>query len=148
VSPEALLAANINPHTGLATDYLNHYNEVAMLIGMLSDMPEVAEDVLAWGPLGYAEHFTQTGFRGRDLAIAAYENAAPELLMRFQASCDTIEAEIAHVQARLSKGLPPESGTAAGLYDLIALAGAIINEGLDSPTSFAAEQALVDSLFD
>jgi len=32
-SRESLVAANINPATGLATDYLNHFNEITMLIG-------------------------------------------------------------------------------------------------------------------
>jgi len=44
--PERLRAANINPATGLATDYLNHYNEVAMLIATLADMPEMSDLIL------------------------------------------------------------------------------------------------------
>ena len=34
-----LRAANINPRTGLATDYLNHFNEAIMLLEMIPDMP-------------------------------------------------------------------------------------------------------------
>ncbi|WP_213030289.1 hypothetical protein, partial [Acinetobacter baumannii] len=49
-----LKAANINPRTGLATDYLNHFNEAIMLLEMVPDMPECAEDFLAWTPLSYA----------------------------------------------------------------------------------------------
>ena len=41
-----LRAANINPRTGLATDYLNHFNEAIMLLEMITDMPECAEDFL------------------------------------------------------------------------------------------------------
>ena len=41
-----LRAANINPRTGLATDYLNHFNEAIMLLEMIPDMPECAEDFL------------------------------------------------------------------------------------------------------
>ena len=52
-----LRAANINPRTGLATDYLNHFNEAIMLLEMVPDMPECAEDFLSWQPLSYAEHF-------------------------------------------------------------------------------------------
>jgi hypothetical protein len=70
-----LQAANINPRTGLATDYLNHFNEAVMLLEMIPDMPECAEDFLAWQPLSYAEHFTASNFKARDLAIEAY-NAA------------------------------------------------------------------------
>ena len=52
-----LRAANINPRTGLATDYLNHFNEAIMLLEMIPDMPECFEDFLGWQPLSYAEHF-------------------------------------------------------------------------------------------
>lgn len=41
---ERLRVANINPRTGLATDYLNHFNEAVMLLEMIPDMPECAED--------------------------------------------------------------------------------------------------------
>jgi hypothetical protein len=70
-----LRAANINPRTGLATDYLNHFNEAIMLLEMIPDMPECAEDFLGWRPLTYAEHFTASHFKARDLAIAAYDSA-------------------------------------------------------------------------
>ena len=59
-----LRAANINPRTGLATDYLNHFNEAIMLLEMVPDMPECAEDFLTWTPLSYAEHFYGLQFQG------------------------------------------------------------------------------------
>src|SRR5579863_2087796 len=70
-----LRAANINPRTGLATDYLNHFNEAIMLLEMVPDMPECAEDFLNWQPLSYAEHFTASNFKGKALAIEAYDTA-------------------------------------------------------------------------
>src|SRR6266542_2296009 len=70
-----LRAANINPRTGLATDYLNHFNEAVMLLEMVPDMPECAEDFLTWTPLSYAEHFWASNFKARYLAIEAYECA-------------------------------------------------------------------------
>ncbi|MGA8898866.1 hypothetical protein [Bradyrhizobium sp.] len=70
-----LRAANINPRTGLATDYLNHFNEAVMLLEMIPDMPECVEDFLTWKPLSYAEHFTASNFKARDLAIEAYNRA-------------------------------------------------------------------------
>src|SRR5881296_1659538 len=70
-----LTAANINPRTGLATDYLNHFNEAVMLLEMIPDMPECAEDFLGWQPLTYREHFTASHFKARELAIQAYDSA-------------------------------------------------------------------------
>src|ERR1700750_3489684 len=78
-----LRAANINPRTGLATDYLNHFNEAIMLLEMIPDIPECAEDFLAWSPLSYAEHFTASNFKARDLAIEAYEKAEPSVRTQF-----------------------------------------------------------------
>jgi hypothetical protein len=75
-SAEVLAAANINPRTGLATDYLNHFNEAIMLLELIPDMPDCYELFLEWQPLSYAEHFIKSNFKGRDLAIASYE-AAP-----------------------------------------------------------------------
>jgi len=65
--------ANINPRTLLATDYLNHFNEVIMLIDMIADMPDCAEDIFDWKPKTYQEHFRDSSFSSKDLAIAAYE---------------------------------------------------------------------------
>src|SRR5437879_182737 len=78
-----LRAANINPRTGLATDYLNHFNEAIMLLEMIPDIPECAEDFLAWRPLSYSEHFTASNFKARDLAISAYDAADVGLRAEF-----------------------------------------------------------------
>ena len=48
-----LTDANINPATGLATDYLNHFNEAIMLLEMLSSCPECRADFLGWRPTSY-----------------------------------------------------------------------------------------------
>src|SRR3954452_6453698 len=80
---EQLRAANINPRSGLATDYLNHFNEAIMLLEMVPDMSECAEDFLTWTPLSYAEHFWASNFKARDLAIEAYECADPGIRTEF-----------------------------------------------------------------
>jgi hypothetical protein len=85
-----LKAANINPRTGLATDYLNHFNEAIMLLEMVPDMPECAEDFLAWSPLSYAEHFIASNFKDRDLAIEAYEMAEPHIRTEFDKLTDNM----------------------------------------------------------
>src|ERR1700685_4855120 len=71
-----LRAANINPRTGLATDYLNHFNEAVMLLEMIPDMPGCAEDFLGWRPRTHRGHFLVSHFNARALAIQAYYSAA------------------------------------------------------------------------
>ncbi len=67
-----LPGTNINPDSLLATDYLNHFNEIIMMIELIPDMPEMLDDAKAWRPLSYVEHFRQSQFVERDLAIEAY----------------------------------------------------------------------------
>ena len=68
---ERLQGTNINTSTLLATDYLNHFNEVIMLIEMVPDMTDIIEDVLAWQPRTYVQYFADSGFQDQDLAIEA-----------------------------------------------------------------------------
>ena len=101
LSPEALRAANINPDTGLATDYLNHFNEVMMLMEMLPDMPDCAEDVLAWEPADYAQHFTSSGFKDKDLAVLAWRAAPRPVRAHLVTVVLQIEAEVERAQDML-----------------------------------------------
>ena len=145
----ALAAANICPETGLATDYLNHFNEVAMLIEMLPVMADAAADIVDWQPRTYPDHFHATGFRAKELAILAFETARPEVLLAFSASCRKVEAAIADIQARLAAGADPEvfaGAAAADLYDRIATVGAVILGHEATPSG--GEQDAVDALFD
>jgi len=96
-----LKAANINPRTGLATDYLNHFNEAVMLLEMVPDMPECAEDFLSWSPLSYAEHFWASNFRARDLAIEAYETADPKIRAEFDRITDSMTSILTAVGAAM-----------------------------------------------
>ena len=66
-------STNINPKTLLATDYLNHFNELIMLIELVPSAPdEFIDEIAAWRPWSYIQHFAQSGFADRDLAITAY----------------------------------------------------------------------------
>src|SRR3982074_1335547 len=93
-----LRAANINPRTGLATDYLNHFNEAIMLLEMIPDMPECAEDFLGWQSLSYSEHFTASHFKARDLAIEAYDAADATIRAEF----DNITSAMTSILTALS----------------------------------------------
>ena len=41
---------NISAQTLLATDYLNHFNEIVMLLDMIPDMPDMVEECKLWQP--------------------------------------------------------------------------------------------------
>ena len=133
-----LKAANINPQTGLATDYLNHFNEAIMLLEMIPDMPECAEDFLQWQPLSYAEHFTASNFRARDLAISAYNSADPDIRAEFDQMTETMTSILTAVgtgmreasQDRTKAKLAEEA--IGWLKPLVAAAGGVINGGYEA----------------
>src|SRR5437764_1337072 len=92
IDPARLQAANINPKTGLATDYLNHFNEAIMLLDLLPNTPECIVELIGWEPLSYQEHFAASHFKDKDLAIAAYEAAEPAARGRLDELADTMNA--------------------------------------------------------
>lgn len=132
-----LRAANINPRTGLATDYLNHFNEAVMLLEMIPDIPECAEDFLAWTPLTYPEHFTHTNFKARDLVIEAYEQTDPLIRERFDHLTKTMTEILLAVGSAMREA--KQDSTRAKLADqaagwvkpLVAQSGGIINGDIE-----------------
>src|SRR5271154_3436554 len=128
-----LRAANINPRTGLATDYLNHFNEAVMLLEMIPDMPECAEDFLGWQPLSYREHFTASNFRARDLAIEAYDSADRAIREEFDSLTSAMTSILTAVGAAMrevkqdkSRAKLAEQAT-GWVKPLVMLAGGVIN---------------------
>ena len=138
-----LRAANINPRTGLATDYLNHFNEAIMLLEMIPDMPECAEDFLLWYPLSYREHFMASHFKARDLAIEAYECADPKVRANFDNLTATMTSILTAVgnamreaQQDKTRATLAEQAT-AWVKPLVALAGGVINGNAESDVEAA-----------
>lgn len=143
---------NVNPETLLSTDYLNHFNEIVMLIEMVPSMPECMEDIRAWRPKSYAEHFRDSGFADRDLAILAYDNAPPQHRAPFDRTIDRLNDAVAVAVRDLNAAL--EDGTsdlaeavaqksAMRLHALIDLTSGIING-----QQAVIDQSQVDSLLD
>ena len=157
IDAAALARANINPVTGLATDYLNHFNEAIMLLEMLTSMPDCVEDIVAWRPMTYHEHFAASGFKDRELAIAAYDIANPAARQRLDELAEAMNAILQATREALTLQLSPEAaGTlaeqAAGwLKPLVGRAGAVINGHHICPveeTEDDVPQAAVDALFE
>jgi hypothetical protein len=146
-----LADANINPATGLATDYLNHFNEAIMLLEIVSSCPECLEDFLGWRPMSYREHFVASRFNAREMAIAAYDAADPELRGCLDALAGQMTAVLEATRAAMASDMPRDQATAlAGhaaswLKPLVARAGAVINGETEADTG-PAPQAVVDEL--
>lgn len=86
---------NINEVTLLATDYLNHFNEIIMLFELLPDMPDMLEEAQAWEPKSYAQHFKDSCFAEKDLAILAYDNAPARYRVPFDRTVQHLDDLVA-----------------------------------------------------
>ncbi len=157
LSADRLEGANINPLTGLATDYLNHFNEVVMLLDLLPDMPECAADVMEWTPMSYEQHFQSSSFSEKQLAIRAYQAVPSHLRSALETVVEKINSAVRNAQDVLRGETEISAETAAVVSDssnqlikpLISRAGGIIHgRWLETPLSEAEGQAAIDALFD
>jgi hypothetical protein len=153
ISAARLAQANINPSTGLATDYLNHFNEAIMLLEMMSACPDCVDDFLSWKPMSYREHFATSRFKDRQIAIEAYDAANPAVRHCLETLADTMSAVLDATRAAMGFNLPPAAAaqlaerSAAWLKPLVARAGAVINGETEADAEHAAApQAAVDLL--
>ena len=97
--------SNIDGTTLLATDYLNHFNEIVMLLEMVPDMPEIMDDVKAWRPKAYKAHFQDSTIAEKDLAIEAYDHVPAIYREPFERTIEQINAMIPSTIERLEKNL-------------------------------------------
>ena len=156
IDPAALAEANINPMTGLATDYLNHFNEAIMMLELIPSMPACIDDLMEWKVMTYREHFLAATQKHRDDVLVAYDTADAQARVMLDEIADTMSSILAATRDALRLDLSP---TVAGglareaayqLKPLVARAGAVIN-GLkvsgDIPLAGVA-QAAVDAILD
>lgn len=127
---------NISEQTLLATDYLNHFSEIVMLIEMIPDSPELLETAREWRPKTYQEHFADSAFSDKELAIEAYEFVPPcyrapfeETIARIDRLVPTaIERLIAALDSGQTEEAPRVAQTAAAaIGKLIDRASGIIH---------------------
>lgn len=132
-NPERLPDSNINPVTWLATDYLNHFNEAIMLLELYSSSPECIDDILAWKPKTYREHFAGSTFKGSQVALAAYDAADPRARRDLESLSDMMSVVLQATCAAMRSDMPGDAAKAlaesvvSGLKPLVARAGAVIN---------------------
>ncbi|MBT4932546.1 MAG: hypothetical protein HOL66_00105 [Rhodospirillaceae bacterium] len=133
---EKVRDTNINELTLLATDYLNHFNEIVMTLEMIPDMPELLEDAKEWHPKGYQEHMLDSTFSDRELAAEAYNHVPNKFRAPFEQTISQIDNLIAttidRIEGDLAQGnmdLVRENATALSrvIQQLMDVAGGIIN---------------------
>jgi hypothetical protein len=91
----------VDPTTGLATDFLNQYNEISMMLGLGTDTCDVLVDLADWQPKTYQEHFDASGFGDASVVLAAFEMSPAEIRTQFEAMVSALNHHIAHGLADL-----------------------------------------------
>ncbi len=149
---EKVRGTNINEQTLLATDYLNHFNEIIMTLEMIPDMPELLEEATAWRPKTYQEHFRDSTVADKDLAVEAYEYAPERFRRPFEETIDQMSRLVGNCIARIEVGL------AAGDMELVRVNAMATSRLLQRLMDHASanihgsestlEQAEIDALLD
>lgn len=84
-SVSEMRAANVNAISGLATDFLNPYNEYLMLGEMAAMDPDAATMAAEWQAISYQDHFMQAEFAGCDTVLEVYQALDPTYRLAFEA---------------------------------------------------------------
>ena len=149
---------NINEQTFLASDYLNQFHELVMLLEALSEDPATfAADLHQWHVVDYEEHFSRSKLSSKDLTIAAYRRAPAKVRERFDSAVARLQGEALRLVAAVGRSLDNQSdlemtcsGAAARLRILIDDANAIANghlTGEENGAGSKASQMTIDTLF-
>jgi hypothetical protein len=123
------VGTNINPQTLLATDYLNHFNEIVMLLGMIPDIPDCFEEAQAWKSKGYQEHFRDSQFHDREFAIEAYEYVPAPYRIAFEDTVGQMNAVVFQTLARIAEAL--QGGDQIALREACAEASRTLQKMID-----------------
>ena len=92
-SLEERAAALVNPASGIANDYLNHFNEVLLLIENLPTLlPEMLDELLEWKPVTYREYFAKSQLPGSARALEIYDGLDENFRRDFESIIDGINA--------------------------------------------------------
>ena len=100
---EKIRGSNINAQTLLATVYLNHFNEIVMVLEMVPDFPDFLDDAKEWLPKSYVKHFQDSAFSDKDLAVAAYAHVPERFIQPFEQTIDQINRLMAITIQRLEE---------------------------------------------
>ena len=143
---------NINPATGLSTDYLNHFTEAVMVLEVIGTMPECLDDLRAWKVKTYSEHFAASHFSNRDTIIAAYQSADPAVRTALDETSDVLNAMVWRTRELVLRHIGTAEVEAVArraldrLRPLIARTAALINGTAFEPDR-QGPQAAVDAIF-
>ena len=91
-SLEAQAAALVNPASGLANEYLNHFNEILLMIENLPILlPEMIDDIWQWKPVSYSDYFKNSPLPGSAEALRIYDVLDKNFRNDFEAMIELLD---------------------------------------------------------
>jgi hypothetical protein len=91
-SLDAQASALVNPESGIANDYLNHFNEILLMIENLPVLlPEMVDDLLQWKPASYTEYFEKSPLPGSREALRIYGGLDPNFRTDFESMVELLD---------------------------------------------------------
>lgn len=102
--------SNLDPETLLATDYLNHFNEIVMLLEMVPDMPEIMEEVKMWAPKSYCDHFRDSTIADKDIAVEAFDFVPSRFKTPFDQTVSQLDNTVAIAVEKLDVYIASDQG--------------------------------------
>ncbi|HHS82129.1 MAG TPA: hypothetical protein ENJ68_01290 [Devosia sp.] len=143
-SHEELVTANVNPQTGLATDFLNLFNEYIMLAELVHD-GSMEQDVLSdWLPIDYETHFARSGFAGARTVLDAFRSLQCARRRAFEAAVEQL-IDLILVHQEQDDPCPDLFARIRQQRDVVA---GLIHETPAEAEDVAATQSAIDDLFD
>jgi len=141
---------NINETSLLATDYLNHFNEIIMLIEPIPSMTECIDEAKARQPKSYAQHFRDSSFSDKELAVLAYENSPPRFREPFDSAVATMDALVTQGLEKIGAAI--DSGNEELLADTAANLSHTLRQFVDVASAIingdemTVDQAKIDQI--
>jgi hypothetical protein len=91
-SLEAKAAILTNPESGLANDYLNHFNEILLMIENLPVLlPEMVDDILKWLPVSYVDYWEKSPLPGSAETLRTYQGLDPNFRADFESMIELLD---------------------------------------------------------
>ncbi len=156
-SLEERAAALVNPASGIANDYLNHFNEVLLLIENLPTLlPEMLDELLEWKPVTYREYFAKSQLPGSARALEIYDALDENFRRDFESIIDGINAmalasiEVIRAHRSHSGDLEPDrvsefcENASSAIRSALNRAADLVNNGRTSPAE--SPQGMADRL--
>lgn len=136
----------VNPASGIANDYLNHFNEILLLIEHLPIMlPEMVDEILQWRPKTYREYFEQSPLPGSAETLKIYDRLPENFRDYFEAKIAELNAFAIESVDVISKHRQPNgeinpedveefcARTSEAMRNALAQAADIVNHGQARP---------------